>query len=56
MRSERPGEAADSDIGIAGTPSGIMLFAGGKVIGSCDPGELPSRFLAVCRERGFISP
>ncbi|MGB4209201.1 MAG: (E)-4-hydroxy-3-methylbut-2-enyl-diphosphate synthase [Thermovirgaceae bacterium] len=51
-----PGEAADSDIGIAGTPSGIMLFSGGKAIESCDPGELPSRFLAVCRERGFISP
>ena len=51
-----PGEAADSDIGIAGTPSGIMLFAGGKVIGSCDPDELPSRFMAACSERGFNSP
>jgi len=51
-----PGEAADSDIGIAGTPSGIVLFAGGKVIGSCDLEELPSRFMTACRERGLILP
>ena len=50
-----PGEAADSDIGIAGTPSGIAIFSGGRVIGSSNFGDLPSRFLEVCRERGFLS-
>jgi len=48
-----PGEAADSDIGIAGTPSGIVIFSGGKVIGSCSREGLPSRFLEICKERGF---
>ena len=48
-----PGEAADSDIGIAGTPSGIVLFLGGKPIGHCSLEELSTQFLKVCRESGL---
>ncbi len=48
-----PREAADADIGVAGTPSGLMLFTRGESKGSCRPEELPERFISLCRECGF---
>jgi (E)-4-hydroxy-3-methylbut-2-enyl-diphosphate synthase len=51
-----PQEASGADIGIAGTPSGLMLFVKGKPLGACSPDNLESRFLEVCRKQGFLRP
>lgn len=49
-----PQEASNADIGVAGTASGMILFARGKVIGVCDEAGIEDRFVEVCRELGYI--
>ncbi|MDO9507920.1 MAG: (E)-4-hydroxy-3-methylbut-2-enyl-diphosphate synthase [Thermovirgaceae bacterium] len=49
-----PQEASNADIGVAGTPSGIMLFARGKAIGACAAAVIESRFIEVCKEQGYL--
>ncbi len=51
-----PQEASGADIGIAGTPSGLILFAKGKPLGACSIDDLESRFLDICQRQGFIRP
>jgi (E)-4-hydroxy-3-methylbut-2-enyl-diphosphate synthase len=35
-----PGEAREADIAIIGTPTGMMIFSGGRIIGETDPVHL----------------
>lgn len=49
-----PQEAAHADIGVAGTPSGMMLFVKGKPVGTCTPENIEKRFLEVCRKNGHL--
>lgn len=49
-----PQEASNADIGVAGTPSGITIFAKGRSLGSCPFEEVETRFLEICRKSGFL--
>lgn len=49
-----PQEASHADIGIAGTPSGIVIFVKGKPAGTCSYEEIENRFLEICRENGYL--
>ncbi len=49
-----PQEASNADIGVAGTASGMILFAKGKVKGVCSEEEIEDRFFEVCRELGYF--
>ena len=49
-----PQEASHADIGIAGTPSGIVIFVKGKPAGTCSYEEIEDRFLEICRENGYL--
>jgi len=49
-----PREAAGADIGVAGTPAGIMLFSRGESRGVCRLEDLSETFLSLCREGGLL--
>jgi len=49
-----PQEASHADIGVAGTPSGIIIFLKGKPAGTCSFEEVEDRFLEICRENGYL--
>ncbi len=49
-----PQEASNADIGVAGTPSGIMIFVKGKPAGSCSFEDIETRFMDICRKLGYL--
>jgi len=51
-----PREASNADIGLAGTPSGVLVFARGRPEGTCAFEDARARFIQICSEKGFFNP